>query len=239
MLPRGGGTSQCRADREPFAGHRLLQAPEPHPRSRRAEPPLHGRARHRARRPQPPAEAARPVVSGRCLDRLARHHRRHDRQQLLRRRARCATAPCATTSSPSTPCSPTAASALRPGGAEPRRDRAGDSPLLPAGARPARARRARGRRDRGALSQGAAPRRRLQSRCAGARQADVNLAHICWSARRARSRFSTAHRAEALAAARQARGRRLPLRHLPRGDGRRAAHRQAGAHRGRAGRRDA
>ena len=31
------------------------------------------------------AQAARPVVSGRCLDRLARHHRRHDGEQLLRR----------------------------------------------------------------------------------------------------------------------------------------------------------
>ena len=46
---------------------------------------LHGRARHRARRSQPAAQAARPVVSGRYLDRLARHHRRHGRQQFLRR----------------------------------------------------------------------------------------------------------------------------------------------------------
>ena len=31
------------------------------------------------------AQAARPVVSGRYLDRVARHHRRHGRQQFLRR----------------------------------------------------------------------------------------------------------------------------------------------------------
>src|SRR5581483_7181512 len=47
--------------------------------------PLHGRARHRARRSQPPAQAARALVSGRYLDLVARHHRRHGRQQFLRR----------------------------------------------------------------------------------------------------------------------------------------------------------
>ena len=41
---------------------------------------LRGRAGHRARRTQPRAEAVRAVVSGRYLDRLARHHRRHGRQ---------------------------------------------------------------------------------------------------------------------------------------------------------------
>ena len=85
VLARGGGTSQSGPDRQPVAGRRLLEIPQPHPRPRRGGPALRGRARHRARRPQPAAQTARPVVSGRHLDRLARHHRRHDRQQFLRR----------------------------------------------------------------------------------------------------------------------------------------------------------
>ena len=44
-----------------------------------------GRAGHRARRAQSQAETFRPVVSGRYIDRVARHHRRHGRQQFLRR----------------------------------------------------------------------------------------------------------------------------------------------------------
>ena len=74
-----------RADGRLLAGDRLLEILDAHPRSRRQARALHGRARHRARRPQPPAQAARALVSGRYLDRLARHHRRHGRQQFLRR----------------------------------------------------------------------------------------------------------------------------------------------------------
>ena len=85
VTPRGGGTSQCGQTVNRRPRRRFLQAPEPHPLARRREPHLRGRARHRARRPQPPAQEAWPVVSGRRLHRLARHHRRHGRQQFLRR----------------------------------------------------------------------------------------------------------------------------------------------------------
>ena len=109
------------------------------------------------------------------------------------------------------------------------------SPLRAARARPARARGARGRRDRGALPQGAAPGRRLQSRRAGARpQRPQPRAHP--GRLRRHARLLHRDRAQACAAARPARGRRLPFRQLPRGDGGRAAHRQARADRGRAGR---
>ena len=64
---------------------RLLQTPESHHLARRRTPHLRGRARHRARRSQPSAQKARPLVPGRCLHRLARHHRGHGRQQFLRR----------------------------------------------------------------------------------------------------------------------------------------------------------
>ena len=92
-LPRGRRAGDAarrrhlagRADRQRRAGRRLLAASQPRARSRRRRPALHGRAGHRARRAQPPAEAARAVVPGRYLDRVARHHRRHGRQQFLRR----------------------------------------------------------------------------------------------------------------------------------------------------------
>ena len=74
-----------RADRQPFAGSGLLEISQPHPGARCRRPALRGRARHRARRSQPRLETAWPVVSGRYLHRLPRHHRRHDRQQFLRR----------------------------------------------------------------------------------------------------------------------------------------------------------
>ena len=74
-----------RADGEQLGHRRLLEASQPRARSRRGGPPRPGRARHRAGRSEPGAEAARPVVPGRCVDRLPRHHRRHDGEQLLRR----------------------------------------------------------------------------------------------------------------------------------------------------------
>ena len=64
---------------------RFFQTPEPGAFAGRREPDLRGRTRHRARRPQPPAQKAWAVVSGRRLYRIARHHRRHGRQQFLRR----------------------------------------------------------------------------------------------------------------------------------------------------------
>ena len=74
-----------RPDRQRLAGDRLRALSRPPGRARRRRQALRGRARHRARRAQPPAQAARPLVPGRHLDRLARHHRRHGRQQFLRR----------------------------------------------------------------------------------------------------------------------------------------------------------
>ena len=53
--------------------------------------------------------------------------------------------------------------------------------------RHAGARRARGRRDRRQIPKGAAPRRRLQSRCAGAAQRRRTTWRICWSAPKAPS----------------------------------------------------
>ena len=44
-----------RPDRQCLAGHRLLEASRPHARARRRRPALRGRARHRARRAQSPA----------------------------------------------------------------------------------------------------------------------------------------------------------------------------------------
>ena len=129
-----------------------------------------GRARHRAGRPQSSAEAARTVVSGRRLDGVAGHHRRHGRQQLLRRAlaalrhdARQHAVDGAALADGTLLDS---ADAARPARAQ--RGRAGARPLP----RPAGARRARGGRGRGALSQGAAARRRLQPRRARAERAE-------------------------------------------------------------------
>ena len=185
-----------------------------------------GRARHRARRPQPRAQAARPVVSGRRLDRLARHHRRHDRQQLLRRRARCATATRARTCSRSTRCWPTARRRISGRSRADLSDLPANSPLRPL----ARDLFALGAREADEIAarfpEGAAPGRRLQSRRAGAgAKRRQPRAHPGRLGRHAR--LLHRDRAEAVAAARPARGRRLPFRQLPRGDGGGAAHRQA------------
>ena len=110
--------------------------------------------------------------------------------------------------------------AFRPGRGRPLRP-AGGLAAAAAGARPARARRARGRRDRGALSRrcSAGSAATTSTRCVPGRN-DVNLAHILVGSE---GTLGVLHRdrAEALAAARPARGRRLPFRQLPRGDGRR------------------
>ena len=106
-------------------------------------------------------------------------------------------------------------------------------------------RRARSRRNRRAFSQGAAPRRRLQSRRAGARQ-ERHQSRASAGRLRRHARLFHPHRIETVAAARPPRRRRLPFRQLPRGDERRPAHRAPAADRGRtdrphhdrAGRRD-
>ena len=79
-------------------------------------------------------------------------------------------------------------------------------------------RRARGRRGRRALPQGAAPRRRLQSRRAGARQ-ERHQSRARAGRLGRHARLFHPHRIETVAAARPPRGRRLPFRQLPRSDG--------------------
>ena len=113
---RGGGERAAarrrhlavRPGRQPVAGHRLLEIPHQDLRARRRRAALHGRARHRARRPQPQAQALRPLVPGRCLDRLARHHRRHDGEQFLRRALAALRHDARQRALRSTRCSPTA-----------------------------------------------------------------------------------------------------------------------------------
>ncbi len=85
VTARGGGTSQCGQTVNngiviDFSKHlnRILSLDV-------ENRDVRGRARHRARRSQPATEKARAVVSGRRLHGVARHHRRHGRQQFLRR----------------------------------------------------------------------------------------------------------------------------------------------------------
>ena len=108
MTPRGGGTSQAGQTVNQSAHRRLLAASQPHRCGRCRGAALRGRARHRARRTEPRAEADRPVVSGRHLDRVARHHRRHGRQQFLRRALAALRQYARERDRRSTPCSPTA-----------------------------------------------------------------------------------------------------------------------------------
>ncbi len=232
----GAGTGRRnvaeRADGQPLAGARLLEIPQPHHRSRRRRQALRRRARHRARRPQSPAQAPRAVVSGRHLDGLARHHRRHGRQQFLR---------CALVALRRDPrqCpldrrDPQRRNegAFRPGRPRPQGPGARRK-VAPARRGPARHRSARIRRGRGALSEGAATGRGLQSRCARAQCAGPqSRTHPRRLGRHAR--LLDEDRAQAVAAARPARGRRLPLRALLRCDGGGPAYRQAQADRGRA-----
>ena len=66
------------------AGHRPHQVSEPGAAGRPGAPARHRAAGHRARYPERPAAQARPVVSGGCLDQRAGHDRRHGGQQLVR-----------------------------------------------------------------------------------------------------------------------------------------------------------
>ncbi len=129
-------------------------------------------------------QAAWAVVSGRYLDRVARHHRRHGRQQFLRRPFAALRHHARQCASRSMRCWPTA----RKAHFGPMRRRACTTcrrHLRPLARDLLAHRRARSRRDRRALPEGAAPRRRLQSRCAGAAASnDINLAHILVGSRR-------------------------------------------------------
>ncbi len=213
-----------RADRQRFAGHRLLEIPQPRSRARRARA---------AAAWSSPASCSTISTGGSsrtaCGSRSTSRPPRAPpsaawRATIPAARARCATARCATTCCRSTPCWPTARRRIS---ARWRRT----SPTCRRSLRPLAAdllgaRRARGGRDRGALPQGAAPGRRLQSRCAAARpQRPQSRPHPGRLGRHAR--LLHPHRAEAVAAARPARRRRLPFRPFLRGDGRGPAHRQA------------
>ena len=168
VLARGGGTSQCGQtvnaslviDCSKYL-NRILELDV-------EGQALRGRARHRAGRSQPRAETARPVVSGRYLDRLARHHRRHDRQQFLRRALAALRQYARERDFGERDPRRWPGAGVRAGVAEP----GGISAVIAdarSRLRSAGARRARSRRDRRAFSEGAAPRRRLQSRRAPAR----------------------------------------------------------------------
>ena len=101
--------------------------------------------------------------------------------------------------------------------------------------RHARSRRARGRRDLRAVSEGAAPRRRLQSRCAGAAQCAEQ--HGASSGRlRGHAGLHHAGRTQTVACDPQQGAGRLPFRQLLRGDGCGPASGEAAADRGRTGR---
>ena len=101
------------------------------------------------------------------------------------------------------------------------------------------------RRDRGALAEGAAPRRRLQPRHLPLRRARsptpataASTSRTCWSGAEGTLAWTRDADAQARAAAEREGARRRQFPDLPRGDGRRAAHRHARPDRGRAGRPD-
>ena len=236
VLPRGGGTSQCGQTVNDVAGHRLLEA------SRRASSSSTSPAGAAWSSPASCStsstaqlQAARPVVSGRHLDRLARHHRRHGRQQFLRRPLAALRQHARQCDCRSTRCWPTAATAHFGPVAPDLSDLPADSPLRPL----ARDLLAIGAREADEIE---ARFPKVQRRVGGYNldalvpgRNDLNLAHILVGSE---GTLALLHRdrAEALAAARPARRRRLPFRQLLRGDGRGAAHRQARPDRGRAGR---
>ena len=85
VLPRGGGTSQCGQTVGARIGPRLQQAHERGARGRCRSAPRARAARRGARPAQPTAPARGSFLPRGHLDGQPRHHRRHDRQQQLRR----------------------------------------------------------------------------------------------------------------------------------------------------------
>ncbi len=198
--PGGGGADPAarrrhlamRPDRGARAGDRLQQVSGPSGRDRCRSAPRPGRAGGRSRPVEPPAATAQAVLSGRSVDREPCHDRRHDREQQLR----CALA------------------ALRHHGAQCARHRRGaggrhgrplrrGSRQLPSGC--GRRRRARALSRAGAArcapSTGARPTRSpaaFRSCCVGSAATTSTAStrpattwRTCWSARKARSPFST------------------------------------------------
>ena len=237
MTPRGGGSSQCRADRQPLGHRRLLEASQPHPRSRRGRPPRRASSPascstistaqlkpHGLWFPVDVSTASRATIGGMTGEQLLRRPLAALRQHARERHRR------------STRCWPTARKAHFGPVAADLSDLPANSPLRPL----ARDLFALGAREADEI---AARFPKVQRRVGGYNidalvpgRNDVNLAHILVGSE---GTLGVLHRdrAEAVAGARPARGRRLPLRQLPRGDGGGAAHRQARADRGRAGRR--
>ena len=179
-------------------------------------------------------QAAWAVVPGRCLDRVTRHHRRHDREQFLRRplaalRQHARERPlgrCCPRRRQQGAFRPRCGGLVRPAGDSPLKPLARD--LFALGTREAR-------RDRGALP-------KVQRRVGGYNidalvpgKNDVNLAHILVGSEGTLA-FSTAVELKlSPVLGRRAVGA-VPLRQLPRSNGGGAAHRQAGSDRGGIGR---
>ena len=236
VTPRGGGSSQAGQTVNQSRHRRLLEASHPHPRSRRRRPPRPRRARHRARRSQPRSSsrtglwfpvdvstASRATIGGMtannsCGGRSLRYGNTRENvisiDALLADGSKAHFGPVAADLS----------------------DLPANSPLRPL----ARDLFALGAREADEI---AARFPKVQRRVGGYNidalvpgRNDVNLAHILVGSE---GTLGVLHRDrdQAVAGAWPARGRRLPLRQLPRGDGGGAAHRQAGADRGRAGRR--
>ena len=219
-----------RADRQRIAGHRLLAASQRHHRAR-CRPPALRRSSRASCSTNSIASSNLPACGFRSTSRRRRAPPSAAWSATIpAARARCATAIRARTCCRSTRCWPTARTRISAASAT----RDVDVPqalvrdLLAIAAREAG-------RDRAALPESAAPRRRLQSRRAGAGpQRHQSRASPGRLGRHAR--VLDQDRAEALAAAWPPRGRRLPFRQLPRGDEGGAAHRQARSDRGRADR---
>ena len=238
VLPRGGGSSQAGQTVNPFARRstarsistRILEL-DVAGRRCAVEPGIVLDDLNRA------AQAARPVVSGRRLDRVARHHRRHDREQFLRRALAALRQHARERHRRSTRCWPTAARRISARWRRTCPICRTNSPLKPL----ARDLFALGAREADEI---AARFPKVQRRVGGYNidalvpgRNDVNLAHILVGSEGTLA-FSTAIELKLSPVLGTPRGRRLPFRQLPRGDGGGAAHRQARADRGRAGRRD-
>ena len=151
-----------RPDRQRGDRGRREQEPACSRIDRRRRAPRARATGRRARAAQRHAGARRAVLSGRPVDRRSRDHRRHDRQQLVRRAFHPVRQHGAQRDGHRRGLGRRHARTLR---RDRRRRTARASGVSRAGRTLARHRRARERRNRGPLSESLAPRRRLQSRC--------------------------------------------------------------------------
>ena len=219
VTARGGGTSQCGPDRQRVAGHRLLEASDNRilDSTSRAGAAWSSRASCSM---SSTASSSRTACGFRSMSRPRRAPRSAAWPATIpAARARCATATRATTCSSIDAVLADGTQAHFGPVAPDLSDVPPDSPLRAAGARPARASaRAKPTRSRRAFPRcSAASAATISTRCVPGRNDAQSRAYPGRLGRHAR--LLDAHRAEALAAARQARGRRLPFRQLLRGDG--------------------